>query len=198
MAEPVRKRGRRPRGGSAGRGARGSRGGRGRRPRIPRPSAQRTLDSEFVDLVSDSDEDILEVATARGAVDSVEVPLPERSGPAARRDDSDSDSDSEGADAPPAGAPRAPVRRRRRLLLDPGEAPAVPVYSGKVPPGPREGEGAGLGLGTAEVRLLGSVLGDQREKPGVGQRDAGFVERFGARWEFGVPGAGVLGAERAA
>ncbi|XP_044089061.1 NFATC2-interacting protein [Neovison vison] len=132
MAEPVRKRGRRPRGGSAGRGARGSRGGRGRRPRIPRPSAQRTLDSEFVDLVSDSDEDILEVATARGAVDSVEVPLPERSGPAARRDDSDSDSDSEGADAPPAGAPRAPVRRRRRLLLDPGEAPAVPVYSGKV------------------------------------------------------------------
>ncbi|XP_027467418.1 NFATC2-interacting protein [Zalophus californianus] len=130
MAEPVRKRGRRPRGGGVGRGARGARGGRGRRPRVPRSPAQHTLDSEFVDLVSDSDEDILEVATARGAADSVEDPLPEPPVPAAPRDDSDSDS--EGADAPPAGAPRAPVRRRRRLLLDPGEAPVVPVYSGKV------------------------------------------------------------------
>lgn len=88
-------------------------------------------------MVSDSDEDILEVATARGAADSVEVPLPEPPVSAAPRDDSDSDS--EGADAPPAGAPRAPVRRRRRLLLDPGEAPVIPVYSGKVQPGPREG-----------------------------------------------------------
>lgn len=126
----MRKRGRRPRGGGVGRGARGARGGRGRRPRVPRSPAQHTLDSEFVDLVSDSDEDILEVATARGAADSVEDPLPEPPVPAAPRDDSDSDS--EGADAPPAGAPRAPVRRRRRLLLDPGEAPVVPVYSGKV------------------------------------------------------------------
>ncbi|XP_044771581.1 NFATC2-interacting protein isoform X2 [Neomonachus schauinslandi] len=130
MAEPVRKRGRRPRGGGVGLGARGARGGRGRRPRVPRSPAHRTLDSEFVDLVSDSDEDILEVTTARGAADSVEDPLPEPPVPAAPRDDSDSDS--EGADAPPAGAPRAPVRRRRRLLLDPGEAPVVPVYSGKV------------------------------------------------------------------
>uniref|UniRef100_A0A7N5P942 NFATC2-interacting protein n=2 Tax=Ailuropoda melanoleuca TaxID=9646 RepID=A0A7N5P942_AILME len=130
MAEPVRKPGRRPRGGGVGRGRRGARGGRGRRPRVPRSPAPRTLDSEFVDLVSDSDEDILEVATARGAADSVEVPLPEPPVPAAPRDDSDSDS--EGADAPPAGAPRAPVRRRRRLLLDPGEAPVIPVYSGKV------------------------------------------------------------------
>ncbi|KAM8950972.1 NFATC2-interacting protein isoform 2-T2 [Lycaon pictus] len=130
MAEPVRKRGRRPRGGGVSRGARGARGGRGRRPRVPRSPARRSPDSLFVDLVSDSDEDILEVATARGAADSVEVPLPEPPVPAAPR--GDSDSDSEGADARPAGAPRATVRRRRRLLLDPGEAPAVPVYSGKV------------------------------------------------------------------
>lgn len=147
MAEPVRKRGRRPRGGGVGLGARGARGGRGRRPRVPRSPAHRTLDSEFVDLVSDSDEDILEVATARGAADSVEDPLPEPPVPAAPRDDSDSDS--EGADAPPAGAPRAPVRRRRRLLLDPGEAPVVPVYSGKVQPGPGRTSAEGLGLGTA-------------------------------------------------
>lgn len=137
MAEPVRKRGRRSRGGGVGRGACGSRGGRGRRPRVPRSPGRPTLDSVFVDLVSDSDEDILEVATTRSAADSVEVPHPEPPVPAAPRDDSDSDS--EGADAPPAGAPRAPVRRRRRLLLDPGEAPVVPVYSGKVQRGPREG-----------------------------------------------------------
>ncbi|XP_004439419.1 PREDICTED: NFATC2-interacting protein [Ceratotherium simum simum] len=130
MAEPVRKRGRRSRGGGIGRGARGSRGGRGRRPRAQRSPARRTLDSVLVDLVSDSDEDILEVATAPSAADPVEVPLPELPVPPAPRDDSDSDS--EGADAQPAGAPRALVRRRRRLLLDPGEAPVVPVYSGKV------------------------------------------------------------------
>uniref|UniRef100_A0A673V5I0 Nuclear factor of activated T cells 2 interacting protein n=1 Tax=Suricata suricatta TaxID=37032 RepID=A0A673V5I0_SURSU len=129
MADPVRKRGRRPRGGSVGRGAHGSRGGRGRRPRVPRSPARPTLDSMFVDLVSDSDEDILEVTTAHSAAESVEVPHLESPVPAALRDDSDSDS--EGADAPPAGAPRAPVRRRRRLL-DPGEAPVIPVYSGKV------------------------------------------------------------------
>lgn len=83
-----------------------------------------------MDLVSDSDEDVLEVATARGAADPAEVPLPETPVPAAPRDDSDSDS--EGADAGPAGAPPILIRRRRRLLLDPGEAPAVPVYSEKV------------------------------------------------------------------
>ncbi|XP_005598877.2 NFATC2-interacting protein [Equus przewalskii] len=128
MAEPVRKRGRGSRGGS--RRARGSCGGRGRRPRAQRSPARRTLDSVLVDLVSDSDEDVLEVATASSAADPVESPLSEPPVPAAPRDDSDSDS--EGAGAQPPGAPRAPVRRRRRLLLDPGEAPVVPVYSGKV------------------------------------------------------------------
>ncbi|XP_059887962.1 NFATC2-interacting protein [Delphinus delphis] len=130
MAEPVRKKGRRPRGGGVGRGARGSRGGRGRRPGAQRSPARRTLDSVLVDLVSDSDEDVLEVATARGAADPAEVPLPEPPVPAAPRDDSDSDS--EGADARPAETPRVLVRRRRQLLLDPEEAPAVPVYSEKV------------------------------------------------------------------
>ncbi|NP_001231451.1 NFATC2-interacting protein [Sus scrofa] len=130
MAEPLRKRGRRSRGGGVGRGTRGSRGGRGRRPQSQRSPARCTLDPELVDLVSDSDEDVLEVATARGAADPAEVPLPETPVPAAPRDDSDSDS--EGADAGPAGAPPILIRRRRRLLLDPGEAPAVPVYSEKV------------------------------------------------------------------
>ncbi|KAF4015701.1 hypothetical protein G4228_007512 [Cervus hanglu yarkandensis] len=129
MAEPVRRRGC-PRGGGVGRRGRGSRGGRSRRPGAQRSPARRTLDSVLVDLVSDSDEDVLEVATARGAAAAAEVPLPESPVPAASRDDSDSDS--EGADAEPGGAPRVLVRRRRRLLLDPGEAPAVPVYSEKV------------------------------------------------------------------
>ncbi|XP_012494622.1 PREDICTED: NFATC2-interacting protein [Propithecus coquereli] len=130
MAEPVRKRGPRSRGRGVGRGARGARGARGRRPRSQRSPARRTLDSVLVDLVSDSDEDILEVVTASGAADPAEVPPPEPPVPAAPRDDNDSDS--EEADAPPAGPPRELVRRRRRLLLDPGEAPVVPVYSGKV------------------------------------------------------------------
>ena len=136
MAEPVRRRGC-PRGGGVSRRARGSRGGRSRRPGAQRSPARRTLDSVLVDLVSDSDEDVLEVATARGAAAAAEVPLPESPVPAASRDDSDSDS--EGADAEPGGAPRVLVRRRRRLLLDPGEAPAVPVYSEKVQPGSRDG-----------------------------------------------------------
>ncbi|XP_064218674.1 NFATC2-interacting protein isoform X3 [Aotus nancymaae] len=127
MAESVGKRGRWSRGSGAGRRGRG---GRGRRPRAQRSPARGTLDVVSVDLVSDSDEEILEVATACGAADAVEVAPPETPGPAASRDDSDSDS--EGADARPAGPPREPVRRRRRLLLDPGEAPLVPVYSGKV------------------------------------------------------------------
>ncbi|XP_006105423.1 NFATC2-interacting protein [Myotis lucifugus] len=132
MAEPVRKRGRRSRGGGVGRGTRGA---RGRRPGAQRSPARRSVESVLVDLVSDSDEEILEVSTARGSADPVEAPLPESPVPAAppdSRDDSDSDSDSEGADARPAGAPPTVVRRRRRLLLDPGEAPAVPVYSEKV------------------------------------------------------------------
>ncbi|XP_057551299.1 NFATC2-interacting protein [Hippopotamus amphibius kiboko] len=130
MAEPVRKRGRRPGGGDVGLGPQGSPGGRGWSPGAQQSPSRGTLDSVLVDLVSDSDEDVLEVAAAPGAADPAEVPLPEPPVPAAAQDDSDSDS--EGADARPAGAPRVLVRRRRRLLLDPGEAPAVPVYSEKV------------------------------------------------------------------
>lgn len=133
----MRKRGRRARGGGVGRGTRGARGGRGRRPRAQQSSTRRSLDSVVVDLVSDSDEDILDVATALGAADSVDVqlqeqvPLPEPPVLAAPRNDSESDSERE--DARPAGALPALVRpRRRRLLLDPEEAPVVPVYSGKV------------------------------------------------------------------
>ncbi|XP_077841961.1 NFATC2-interacting protein isoform X2 [Macaca mulatta] len=130
MAEPVGKRGRLSRGSGAGRGGRGGWGGRGRRPRAQRSPSRGTLDVVSVDLVSDSDEEIVEVTSARCAADEVEVAPSEPPGPVASRDDSDSDS--EGADARPAGPPREPVRRRRRLVLDPGEAPLVPVYSGKV------------------------------------------------------------------
>ncbi|XP_030655123.1 NFATC2-interacting protein [Nomascus leucogenys] len=130
MAEPVGKRGRSSRGSGAGRGGRGGWGGRTRRPRAQRSPSRGTLDVVSVDLVSDSDEEILEVATARDAADEVEVVPPEPPGPVASRDNSDSDS--EGEDGRPAGPPREPVRRRRRLVLDPGEAPLVPVYSGKV------------------------------------------------------------------
>lgn len=132
MAEPLRKRGRRSRGGGTGRGARGARAGRGRHPGAQRSQVQRTLDSVLVDLVSDSDEEILEVKEACAPADPVETPPPQPPAPPAR---SHSDSDSEGADVRPDGAPRAVVRRRRRLLLDPGEAPVVPVYSAKVRPG---------------------------------------------------------------
>uniref|UniRef100_G1RKV9 NFATC2-interacting protein n=1 Tax=Nomascus leucogenys TaxID=61853 RepID=G1RKV9_NOMLE len=120
MAEPVGKRGRSSRGSGAGRGGRGGWGGRTRRPRAQRSPSRGTLDVVSVDLVSDSDEEILEVATARDAADEVEVVPPEPPGPVASRDNSDSDS--EGEDGRP---------RRRRLVLDPGEAPLVPVYSGK-------------------------------------------------------------------
>uniref|UniRef100_K7AGY9 NFATC2-interacting protein n=1 Tax=Pan troglodytes TaxID=9598 RepID=K7AGY9_PANTR len=130
MADPVGKRGRWSGGSGAGRGGRGGWGGRGRRPRAQRSPSRGTLDVVSVDLVTDSDEEILEVATARGAADEVEVAPPEPPGPVASRDNSDSDS--EGENGRPAGPPREPVRRRRRLVLDPGEAPLVPVYSGKV------------------------------------------------------------------
>ncbi|XP_058536774.1 NFATC2-interacting protein [Ochotona princeps] len=133
MAEPVRRRGRRPRGrgGGVGRGARGAQGGRGRPPRIQQPPARHSLDTVLVDLVSDSDEDVLEVSTACDVADPAEVPPPASPVPAKPRDDSDSDS--EGSEARPAGPPRAVVRqRRRRLVLDPETAPVVPVYSGKV------------------------------------------------------------------
>ncbi|XP_063082789.1 NFATC2-interacting protein isoform X2 [Cavia porcellus] len=136
MAEPVRQVlrprgggvGRRSRGGRGGRRGRGGRGGRAGRPRAQRSPAGRTVDTMLVDLVSDSDEDVLEVATARDAADPVEVQSSESRVSATLRDDSDSD----GADARSLEAPRTLVRRRRPLLLDPGEAPVVPVYSGKV------------------------------------------------------------------
>ncbi|XP_042522783.1 NFATC2-interacting protein [Dipodomys spectabilis] len=120
MAEPLRRRGRRLRGGRVGRGARGTRGGRGRHPDVQRSPVRRTLDPVFVDLVSDSDEETAAVAAEPvAAAEPAEPPAP-----AARRPDSDSDSEG--------SSPRTVVRRRRRLLLDPGEAPVVPVYSGKV------------------------------------------------------------------
>uniref|UniRef100_A0A2K5UM06 NFATC2-interacting protein n=1 Tax=Macaca fascicularis TaxID=9541 RepID=A0A2K5UM06_MACFA len=109
---------------------RGGWGGRGRRPRAQRSPSRGTLDVVSVDLVSDSDEEIVEVTSARCAADEVEVAPSEPPGPVASRDDSDSDS--EGRTRGPQDLPREPVRRRRRLVLDPGEAPLVPVYSGKV------------------------------------------------------------------
>ncbi|XP_076798522.1 NFATC2-interacting protein isoform X2 [Arvicanthis niloticus] len=112
MAEPLRRRGPTSRG--------------GRCPRAPHSPTRLIPDTVLVDLVSDSDEEILEVVA-----DPVEVPVARLPAPAAP--EQDSDSDSEGAAERPAGAPRTLVRRRRRrLLLDPGEAPVVPVYSGKV------------------------------------------------------------------
>ncbi|XP_021024366.1 NFATC2-interacting protein [Mus caroli] len=121
MAEPLRGRSPRSRG---GRGARRARGARGRCPRAPQSTTRLIPDTVLVDLVSDSDEEVLEVA------DPVEVPVARLPAPA--KPEQDSDSDSEGAAEGPAGAPRTLVRRRRRRLLDPGEAPVVPVYSGKV------------------------------------------------------------------
>lgn len=132
MAEPGRRRGPRSRGGGAGRGARRARVARGRRPRAPQSLSRLIPDTVLVDLVSDSDEEILEVVA-----DPVEAPAARAPAPAAHGQDSDSDS--AGADEGPAGAPQTLVRRRRRRLLDPGEAPVVPVYSGKVQPGPQGG-----------------------------------------------------------
>lgn len=132
MAEPRRRRGPRSLGGGVGRGARTARVARGRRPRAPQAPSRLIPDTVFVDLVSDSDEEILEVVT-----DPVEVPAARPSTPASPVQDSDSNS--EGANEGPAEAPRPLIRRRRRRLLDPSEAPVVPVYSGKVQPGPREG-----------------------------------------------------------
>lgn len=132
MAEPLRRRGPRSRGGRAGRGARRARPARGRCPRAPQSSTRLIPDTVLVDLISDSDSDegVLEVVA-----DPIEVPVARLPAPAAP--EQDSDSDSEGA-AEAAGAPRTLVRRRRRLL-DPGEAPVVPVYSGKVQQGPQGG-----------------------------------------------------------
>nr|XP_048316282.1 NFATC2-interacting protein isoform X1 [Myodes glareolus] len=125
MAEPRRRRGPRSLGGGVGRGARTARVARGGRPRAPQAPSRLIPDTVFVDLVSDSDEEILEVVT-----DPVEVPAARPSTPASPVQDSDSNS--EGANEGPAEAPRPLVRRRRRRLLDPSEAPVVPVYSGKV------------------------------------------------------------------
>ncbi|XP_038165475.1 NFATC2-interacting protein [Arvicola amphibius] len=98
----------------------------GWRPRAPQAPSRLIPDTVLVDLVSDSDEEILGVVT-----DPVEMPAARSPAPAAPGQDSDSNS--EGTNEGPAGAPRPLVRRRRRRrLLDPGEAPVVPVYSGKV------------------------------------------------------------------
>lgn len=133
MAEPGRRRGPRFRGGGSGRGSRRGRAARGRRPRVSQSPSRLIADTVLVDLVSDSDEEVLEVVA-----DRVEVPAGSPSAPVAPG--RDSDSDSEGTDDRPAGAPRTLVRRRRRRrLLDPGEAPVVPVYSGKVQPGSQGG-----------------------------------------------------------
>lgn len=132
MAEP---RGPRSRGGRAsrrGRGARRAQVARGQCPRAPQSPTRLIPDTVLVDLVSDSDEEILEVAA-----DTVEAPVARLPAPAAP--EQDSDSDSEGAAEGHTGAPRTLVRRRRRRLLDPGEAPVVPVYSGKVQQGPQGG-----------------------------------------------------------
>uniref|UniRef100_A0A8C6QTI3 NFATC2-interacting protein n=1 Tax=Nannospalax galili TaxID=1026970 RepID=A0A8C6QTI3_NANGA len=112
MAEPARRRCPKSRGGGGGRGARRARAAHSRGSRAQQSPSRFIRDTMLVDLVSDSDEEILEVA-------AVEVPP---AGP---------DSDSEGADGGPAEARRTLVRRRRRLL-GPDEAPVVPVYSGKV------------------------------------------------------------------
>lgn len=126
MAEPGRRLGPRSAGGGVRKGARTARVARGGRPRAPQAPSRLIPDTVFVDLVSDSDEEILEVVT-----DPVEVPAARPSASAAPGQDSDSNS--EGANEGPAEAPRPLVRRRRRRrLLDPGEAPVVPVYSGKV------------------------------------------------------------------
>lgn len=118
MAEPLRRRGPTSRGGPC--------------PRAPHSPTRLIPDTVLVDLVSDSDEESLEVVA-----DPVEVPVARL--PASAAPEQDSDSDSEGAAEGPAGAPRTLVRRRRRRLLDPGEAPVVPVYSGKVQQGPQGG-----------------------------------------------------------
>ncbi|XP_057635248.1 NFATC2-interacting protein [Chionomys nivalis] len=122
MAEPGR---RSPRSRGGGGGARRARVARGRCPRAPQAPSLLISDTVLVDLVSDSDEEILGVVT-----DPVEMPAARSPAPAAPGQDSDSNS--EGENEGPAGAPRPLVRRRRRRLLDPGEAPVVPVYSGKV------------------------------------------------------------------
>lgn len=76
MAEPLRRPGR-PRGGGGGRRTRGFRAAGADVPGAQRSPARRTLDSVLVDLVSDSGDDVLEVATARDAAAAAEVPLPE-------------------------------------------------------------------------------------------------------------------------
>ncbi|XP_068920167.1 NFATC2-interacting protein isoform X3 [Petaurus breviceps papuanus] len=89
------------------------------------------LDSAVVDLVSDSGSD--GEGGANGAKGG-QGPAYSRGGGRCHDLDSDSDSDSEEEGAGAADRPRLrpPAPRRRRLLLGAGEAPVVPVYSGKV------------------------------------------------------------------
>ncbi|XP_078003955.1 NFATC2-interacting protein-like [Phascolarctos cinereus] len=87
------------------------------------------LDSEVVDLVSDSSSD-----GEAGASGLKGVQGPAYAGGEGRcgERDSDSNSEEEGAGAAERLRLRPPAPRRRRRLLGPGEAPVVPVYSGKV------------------------------------------------------------------
>ncbi|XP_074053471.1 NFATC2-interacting protein [Macrotis lagotis] len=88
------------------------------------------LDPVVVDLVSDSDGEA-GASGARGGKGPAHSRGGGRGG--GRVLDSDSDSEEEeGAGAAARLRPRPPAPRRRRLLLGAGEAPAVPVYSGKV------------------------------------------------------------------
>ncbi|XP_017651317.1 NFATC2-interacting protein isoform X1 [Nannospalax galili] len=135
MAEPARRRCPKSRGGGGGRGARRARAAHSRGSRAQQSPSRFIRDTMLVDLVSDSDEEILEVAAARSDADPVEVQPQVEVPPAGplvpAAPQLGSDSDSEGADGGPAEARRTLVRRRRRLL-GPDEAPVVPVYSGKV------------------------------------------------------------------
>ncbi|XP_074138864.1 NFATC2-interacting protein isoform X2 [Sminthopsis crassicaudata] len=93
------------------------------------------LDPVVVDLISDSGSDGEAGASgARGGQGPACSRGGRRGGGRCRVLDSDSDSDSEaeGAGAAERLRLRPPAPRRRRLLLGAGEAPVVPVYSGKV------------------------------------------------------------------
>ncbi|XP_056661489.1 NFATC2-interacting protein isoform X3 [Monodelphis domestica] len=120
---------------SMGRGAEKSVRARGRRPGRPRRSPIRPQEPIVVDLVSDSGSE--EEVGASGARVG-QGPAYSRNGegaegcPRAHDGYSDSDSEEEGTRAAERLRLRPPAPRRRRLLLGAGEAPAVPVYSGKV------------------------------------------------------------------
>ncbi|XP_043833246.1 NFATC2-interacting protein isoform X2 [Dromiciops gliroides] len=88
-----------------------------------------SLEPVVVDLISDSGSD--GEAGASGARGE-QGPAYSKGGGRPYPRDSDSDSEEEGAGAAERLRLRPPAPRRRRLLLGAGEAPVVPVYSGKV------------------------------------------------------------------